>query len=80
MTDHISRLKELEDKQAARRRLLLDVMRADLEPQAREAMLEEIGPLSMAISMKRIADFICGSPSNSDAVDYLARRISELRY
>lgn len=55
-------------------------IREHLEPEVKGMPMSIATDISRAISMKRIADFICGGPRNSDMVDYLARRVSELRY
>jgi hypothetical protein len=60
-----------------------DVIKAELEPEARPLTLhiEKVAQVSLAISMKRIADFLCGHCDREgidhlDFVQYLGRELS----
>lgn len=58
-------------------------VKAQLEPLARETHISTAITLSTAISLKRIADFICGGKDHEgadrlDVVQYLAREAEEL--
>lgn len=58
-------------------RLDIEGMVKGMEPQTVGLPLgAEAAQISMAISMKRIADFICGTDVNSDIVTYV---LNELR-
>jgi hypothetical protein len=68
---------DIHDQIIERRLEVLEAVRAELEPAAGRCMFDEIGPISMAISMKRIADFICGNPDREDIVAYLGRELDD---
>jgi hypothetical protein len=39
--------------------------------------VDTVAAVSLAISMKRIADFICGNPDRADIVAYLGRELDD---
>lgn len=48
-----------------------EISRHALEAEARDMVFgREAAQLSMAISLKRIADFLCGTETSRDVVDY----------
>jgi hypothetical protein len=52
-------------------------LRAAMEPEVQGLPLTVAPEISVAISMKRIADFICGSPDRADIVAYLGRELDD---
>lgn len=52
-------------------------LRDEMEPAVKDLSLQIAPEISIAISMKRIADFICGSSNRLDVVQYLHQEIKE---
>jgi hypothetical protein len=76
-------LQEIEKEQLDRAIRLAQAVKPLLEPAVAEAYLEDAGMLSLAISMKRIADFVCGHTdseglSRMDIVAYLGRELEDV--
>lgn len=69
-------LEEIDEAQRSREQRVYEACKPLMEPAAREAFLEQMPQLSIAISLKRIADFVCGASDETptlDIVQYLGR-------
>lgn len=72
----VKTIQDFENEQIARATRLAEAVKPLLEPAGAEAYLPEAATISLAISMKRIADEICGtkesygiSQSIADAIE-----------
>lgn len=73
-------LEEIEQEQLERMHRVYQATKPLMEPAAREAFLEQMPQLSIAISLKRIADFVCGAGDEAptlDIVQYLGREMRD---
>jgi hypothetical protein len=73
----------MEREQNERMARVYEAAKPLMEPASREAFLDNMSQISMAISMKRIADFICGGKDaegidHMDVVSYIGREIAHV--
>lgn len=71
-------LEEALDEHYANEIQLAETIRPLLEPAVARADLRDAATISLAISMKRIADFICGSEDKMDVIAYLGREMEDV--
>lgn len=70
-------LEEIENEQIQRQTRVYDAVKPLMEPASQDAFIDQMPHLSMAISLKRIADAICGGSSSAGIADAISQAISE---
>lgn len=81
-TEKFTTVAQLMDEKAALDRTCAKVAKSMMEPDAQGFDLEPAAMASIAISLKRIADFLCGGKDHEgidrmDVVAYLGREFGE---